>query len=132
MTVVNPNSDRLWMVLKFKVIPLFSQINFCRRFSLELLAYLAKSFVTIFLLHLFLYRQILLNRPDSPTCSSDRGRSLSLFGVTVSSRPSIFLKIYISRFGSALNMAGALVYMHSRYTAVQMVGEVNESPDSTV
>ena len=38
------------------------------------------------------------------------------------------------RFGLALNMVGALVYMHSRYTAARMVEEEKdlESTNTTV
>ena len=40
----------------------------------------------------------------------------------------------IFRFGLALNMVGALVYMHSRYTAAGMVEEEKdlESTNTTV
>ena len=36
------------------------------------------------------------------------------------------------RFGLALNMVGALVYMHSRYTAARVVQEEKESTNETV
>ena len=43
-------------------------------------------------------------------------------------------ELEIFRFGLALNMVGALVYMHSRYTAARMVEEEKdlESTNATV